>query len=234
MPPLPHISSIPLPALAGPQAGPCPPPLSPWELPRVFPPQPPQSPRACRRIYLTSFASSSTGGKMLQSQAASVTRSSRLLLAICCATNILWGKESTREIAAPASPGPAHPSKEGQRKQRSLAGGCQQKAGEEQRTPCCPREAPTWLSTTPPGRKAKIGTKTQPKKKKKAKPSRGPPQAHRSGAACLRGVSEKHWLHGELCQHPASVHVHMCLQQVRLCVLSSSGGRVLLNSSLCE
>lgn len=167
MPPLPHISSISLPALAGPQAGPCPPPLSPWELPRVFPPQPPQSPRACRRIYLTSFASSSTGGKMLQSQAASVTRSSRLLLAICCATNILWGKESTREIAAPASPGPAHPSKEGQRKQRSLAGGCQQKAGEEQRTPCCPQEAPTWLSTTPPSRKAKIGTKTQPKKIKK-------------------------------------------------------------------
>lgn len=75
----------------------------------------PRFPVVRGRIYLTSFAFIRTGGKMLQSQAASMTRSSRLLLAICCATNILkekrdWEKAhpshcSTR-AAAPASPGP--------------------------------------------------------------------------------------------------------------------------------
>lgn len=54
-------------------------------------------PAVCVRIYLTSFASSRTGGKVLQSQVASVTRSRRLLLAICCATNILQRKEQVRE-----------------------------------------------------------------------------------------------------------------------------------------
>lgn len=44
------------------------------------------------RIYLTSFGSIGTGGKTLQSQTVSVTRSRRLLLIICCATNILQGK----------------------------------------------------------------------------------------------------------------------------------------------
>lgn len=66
-----------------------------------FPPSSALSPKArSRRIYLTSFASSRTGGKMLQSQVASVTRSSRLLLAICWATNILRRKESDAEMAA--------------------------------------------------------------------------------------------------------------------------------------
>lgn len=75
----------------------------------------PRIPAACGRIYLTSFASSRTGGKTLQSQVASMTRSSRLLLVICCATNILQEKSGQEKAhpsrcraraAAPASPGP--------------------------------------------------------------------------------------------------------------------------------
>ena len=46
-----------------------------------------------QRIYLTSSASRSTGGKVLQSQVRSVTRSSRLLLGTCCITNALWTRE---------------------------------------------------------------------------------------------------------------------------------------------
>lgn len=69
---------------------------------------------------------------MLQSQVASVTRSSRLLLAICCATNILqeessWEKahpcHCTAMAAAPASPGPQqrHPNKPGTIRNRAAA-----------------------------------------------------------------------------------------------------------------
>lgn len=42
---------------------------------------------------MTSSASRSTGGKVLQSQVRSVTRSSRLLLGTCCITNALWTRE---------------------------------------------------------------------------------------------------------------------------------------------
>lgn len=41
-------------------------------------------------LYLTSVASCRTGGKMLQSQVGSVTRRRRLLLGICCITNIRY------------------------------------------------------------------------------------------------------------------------------------------------
>ena len=45
------------------------------------------------RIYLTSVASCRISGKMLQSQVGSVTRRRRLLLGICCITNILQQRE---------------------------------------------------------------------------------------------------------------------------------------------
>lgn len=125
-------------------------------------------PAACGRIYLTSFTSSRTGGKTLQSQAASVTRSRRLLLAICCATNILQRKRlgGRKHIPPTAAPEqlPQHHlahSKEIQRKQVSSEMGCQQEAGETERAAVhtgevtlshlfCPQEALNWLGFTTP------------------------------------------------------------------------------------
>lgn len=53
-------------------------------------------PEDCR-IYLTSVASCSTGGKMLQSQVGSVTRRRRLLLGICCTTNTLQQRKGVED-----------------------------------------------------------------------------------------------------------------------------------------
>lgn len=48
-------------------------------------------------LYLTSVASCSTGGKMLQSQVGSVTRRRRLLLGICCTTNTLQQRKGVED-----------------------------------------------------------------------------------------------------------------------------------------
>ena len=56
------------------------------------------------RIYLTSVASCRTGGKMLQSQAGSVTRRRRLLVGICCITNVLRQRGWLVEVPAAAGP----------------------------------------------------------------------------------------------------------------------------------
>lgn len=128
-----------------------------------FTPSPALSPKAhSRRIYLTSFASSRTGGKMLQSQVASVTRSSRLLLAICWATNILRRKERDGEMAArPCTAPPLPGAKKPKGKQAALEMEAAEGGEGAGSTPCY-GEVPSQLrSTTPQAAKAKIRSKTQ-------------------------------------------------------------------------